>query len=147
MDRQVLTDQMDFLATSIEEVETKIKDTDPSDKSYLQLLEAHNKLLDLYEALYNKLEDVDKFDLECEKLNFEKERFKYQTEHDSKREKKEDIQKWVELALKIGVPVVVGLIMFGIAKMSYLQDNEMKLRNGNVFGLVKDVAKLAVMKV
>ena len=171
MDKQLLMDQLDFATERIEELEGVIKSTDPSAKGYKELADSYNKWQDRYDDIYCKLNELDKVDVEAENLKLEQERlqfdidklnceselerkklqfeikkFNYETEAKKKDDLVNIIFRGAEVVVKLIVPLAGVAATVGLGKLAYVQDSNMGLCDGRVWGQTKDVIKFASMK-
>lgn len=131
MDKDTLMEQIEFARARIEELERKIECSDPEEKGYTGLIEGYIKWTDRYNTLvdkFNSIEDVE----EKDKL--------------SKKELIDVILRSAELGAKIIVPVIMLVGTVAVAKLAYANDADLKLCNGRIFGSVREVLKLATMK-
>ena len=147
MDKQLLRDQLDFIAERIIELEETIKTTDPANKGYADLVEGHNAWVDKYNETFSKLEheddniERDTLDLEREKLEFEKEKLEYEKCHNVVIDTKDGVLRVLETGAKIAVTVLmIGGTIF-VAKLAYEHDENLDLCNGRIWSL-KDMFKL-----
>lgn len=154
MDREeLLLKQMEYVKEQIASIEKKIGSYPEDGKGFKELVDGYNKWVDRYNALvdeYGKLNSVDleeeQLELEKDKLDFEKEKFDYENMHKEKTERVDRVFRGAEIAAKILVPCLAITGSVAIAKLSYMNDAELKLCNGRIFGGLKEVIKLATMK-
>lgn len=172
MDKEKLLDQLDYVQARIEELDELIINARQSDKGYKEVIDVYNKWTDRYNELLTTLEHFDDVDIEQEKLEFEKEKFKTTTEieqdkinveserirldrekftHDIEIQKRNEIKDIIfeaaELGIKISVPLIAAAATISVAKLSYMNEEEFRLCNGRVYGGVKDLLKLVTLKV
>lgn len=172
MTEDYLKEQIDYVQARIEEMDKLIINANPTEKGYKELVDSYNKWIDRYKELMDELkhfgeEDIekakldfekekmraldeienDKIDLERERLRLDREKFAHDIEHQKGEELKEVIFMSAELMAKVAVPLVTVSAMVGVAKLSYAKDLDLELCNGRVMGTVKDLLKLATMKV
>ena len=127
--KQSLLKQKDYLETKIEEVCDFINSTPVTDPGYDKLTETYLKLTEMYDDVLDELKKLD-------------------SEDEIKKEKRiEVIFRSAELAIRIAVPIVSVLAGMSLAKLSYCQDANMVLKNGNVMVNARDVVNLAKLKV
>ena len=133
MDKDTLMNQIEFAWARIEELEGTLEHADPEGKGYNGLIDAYVKWVDRYNNLVeklNRMEDVEE-DKE-DKL--------------SKKEIIDVILRSAELGAKVLIPVVGLVGTVAIAKLAYANDADLKLCNGRIFGSVREVLKLATMR-
>ena len=172
MDKAILLDQIDYVQARIEEIDNKVINWKPEDKGYKELVDSYNKWIDRYDDLLDKLEHIDDFDVEREKikleserltiqetieqdkinleqdkLRFEREKFTKDIEDQKKKETVEIIFRSADLGVKVLVPTLAIAGTWAVAKLSYMNDAELKLCNGRVAGNVKELLRIATMKV
>lgn len=128
MDKQTILKELEFVQVRVTEIEEDMLQTGPDEKGYVGKVEAYNKWIDRYNALIDKLDQLDHEEVEKKQLK--------------KKETVDIIFKAADLGLKILVPIFVALVSLGIAKLSYANDQNLELCNGRIFGSVKDVLKL-----
>lgn len=172
MNREILLDQIDFVQARIEEIDSKVINWKPEDKGYKELLDSYNKWIDRYDVLLDRLEHIDdldverernnldrdkltiqetieqdKIELEKEQLRLDREKFAYDIENQKKKEVVEIIFRSADLGVKVLIPTLAIAGTWAVAKLSYMNDAELKLCNGRVAGNVKELLKIATMKI
>ena len=133
MTKEVLENRIAYAEDRLSALEEQVENHLPSDKGYLELVNAYNGWADVYTSLINELETFD--EKQAEKL-------------EAIKEKKRDlILRYVELGCRIGVPILSIIAGMSIAKLSYVQDANLALCNGRVMANAKDIVNIAKMKV
>lgn len=127
--KESLLKQKDYLETKIEEVCDFINSTPVTDASYDKLTETYLRLTKMYDDVLDKIRQLD-------------------SEEEIKKSKRVDIIfRSADLAVKIAVPLISVAAGIALAKLSYVQDANMVLKNGNVMVNARDVVQLAKLKV
>lgn len=147
MEREILLDQIDFVQARIEEIDKKVINWKPEDKGYKELVDSYNKWIDRYNDLLDKLEHINDIDIDVEKLKLEREKFIHDIEEQKRKEPIELIFRSADLGVKILAPILAITGTVAVAKLAYLNDTDLKLCNGRIFGQTRDLIKLATMKV
>lgn len=81
-------------------------------------------------------------ELEQDKLNLERDRFAYEVKK-SRLDKALDVGLKVgELGVRVAVPIIGVCGTIAVAKLSYINDAELKLCNGRIFAGAKEIIKL-----
>ena len=168
-----ISKHLSFVQSRIEAIEEQILNYSPDQKGYKELVESYNKWQEKSDELEDKLEHLDDVDIELEKLNIERlklerteeieqdklnlaqeqlrldrEKFVYETEAHKKEELISNVFKTLEVGGKIALPLIGMGAAVKLAKISYINDLDMKLCNGNVRGAAKELLKMAIsMKV
>lgn len=132
MKAEVLQNKVFYVEDKLAELEALIDSADPTEKEYGELIDAYNKWASTYMRLTEELYSLD--DIE---------------EKDAKMEKEKRIDlalRIAELSCKVIVPLTCIMASVGVAKLSYVQDQKLVLRNGNVMANSKDLMQMARMK-
>lgn len=133
---EVLEKRIEYVEEKLSEFEDKVDNSTPSDKGYPELVKAYNNWADLYTQLIDELDHLEEVEAKNAKIESEK--------------KIDLILRVAELGVKaagVAVPVLAIMASVGVAKLSYVQDQKLALRNGNVFGNAKDLMQIAKIKV
>lgn len=171
MDLETLKNQIDYVQARIEEIDKQIINTNPSDKGYKELIDSYNKWIDRYDDLIEKLAhfgedseekiknelerlkietnqeiETDKVNLEAERLRLDRERFAHEVECQNLNQKLDIIFRSADVGTKILVPTMGLIGVVYVAKLAYMNDAELKLCNGRIFGGVKDILRILTTK-
>ena len=164
MDKQFLSDQLDYVQARIEEIDEKVINNNPSDKGYKELIDSYNKWVDRYNELLIKIETIDDEDLDKRKLDIESDKntILYEIEQrkiDLKREKflfdrekfQNEVQtqkfdrtadivfKTLDIGTKVSVPIIGGYFAMKLAILAYTKNGELELRDGTIWSLIKQI--------
>ena len=168
-----INNHLNFVQSRIEALEKQVLNCNPDMKGYKETVESYNKWQEKYDELENRLEHLNDVDVDLEKLNIERmklerteeieqdklnlaqeqlrldrEKFVYETEAHKREEFISNLFRTLELGGKIAIPVIGMGAAVKLAKISYINDLDMKLCNGNVRGAAKELLKMALsMKV
>lgn len=129
-------DLIEKLAHFGEDSEEKIKNDLERDKINLE----RSKIV-----TNNELE-VDKINLESEKIRLEREKFAHEVECQNLNQKLDIIFRTADVGTKILVPTMGLIGVVYVAKLAYMNDAELKLCNGRIFGGVKDILRILTTK-
>ena len=129
---EVLKARLNDVEDRVSRLEVMIDEANPTDKGYTDLVTAFNKWSDIYMKLE---EDVERLELQDEL-------------EDRVKEKRIDLAlKCAEIVCKTAIPLIAIGASIGVAKLSYTQDAQLKLRNGNVMASARDLMQMARLKV
>lgn len=132
MKAEVLQNKVFYVEDKLAELEALIDSADPTEKEYGELIDTYNKWASTYMRITEELASLEDFEAK---------------EAKEEREKRIDlILRCAELGCKVFVPTLCIMASVGIAKLSYVQDQKLALRNGNVMGNSKDLMQMARMK-
>lgn len=133
---EVLQNRIEYVEEKLSALEILVDEGNPTDKGYMEIVNAYNKWSDLYTQLVDEFDNLD--DVESKKARIESEK------------KIDTILRVAEVGVKvagIGVSVLAIMASVGVAKLSYTQDQQLVLRNGNVMANYKDLMQMAKIKV
>lgn len=137
MEQEYLQKRIEFAEGQIEFLSDLIANSDPANKNYLQIVQCYDDWVSYKDREEKKLENLD-------------------SELDDKEEEKEYIRKkdktdltlrYLELGCKVAVPILTVLTTVAIAKLSYASDADLKLCNGRIMGLSKDLIRTIGAKI
>lgn len=130
------------------ELMTKLEHFDDADieKEKLELEKMRLNLERDKQTIMQQIEQ-DKINVETEKLRLDREKFACEIEVRKRDEIKDIIFEAAEIGIKLAVPLIAVVGTIGVAKLSYMNEEEFKLCNGRVYGEVKDLLKIVTMKV
>ncbi len=133
---EVLEKRIEYVEEKLSALESMVDEGNPTDKGYTEIVKAYNNWADLYTQLVDELDSLD--DVEAKNARIESEK------------KIDTILRVAEVSIKalgVGVSVLAIMGSVGIAKLSYVQDQKLVLRNGNVMANSRDLMQMARMKV
>ena len=130
MEQENLQKRIEFAEGQIKLFGELIADTDPADEMYMSFVKGYDSWVDYKEKAEKKLDALES-DLDKEE----------EKEYQRKKDKADLTLKWVELGCKVAVPILTVLTTVAIAKLSYASDADLKLCNGRIMGLSKDLIR------
>ena len=150
MDKQTfITQESEFVKERIKELEIEILQTAGDEKGRKELIEGHNKWIDRLIELNDKLENLDKSDieeetlkLEYQKLQFEIQKFNIETELHRKELRKDVAFEVIDILVKVLIPILIIYVTMRIAELSYTNDQDLKLCDGRIWGVMGWLPKL-----
>lgn len=137
MEREHLQQRIDFAEEQIKLFSELIANTDPADKEYMQLVQCYDGWVSYKDRAEKKLDGLD-----SELEDKEEER-----EYRRKKDKADLTLRYVELGCKIAIPILTVMTTVALAKLSYANDADLKLCNGRIMGLSKDLIRTIGAKV
>lgn len=90
--------------------------------------------------------EQDKVNLDTERLRLEREKFGHDVVAETRGEIIEVIFRSADIGVKLLVPTLAIAGTWAVAKLSYMNDADLKLCNGRVAGNVKELLRIATMK-
>lgn len=136
MEREYLQKRIEFAEGQIEFLSDLIANSDPANKNYLQIVQCYDDWVSYKDREEKKLENLDS------ELDDKEEK-----EYRRKKDKTDLTLRYLELGCKVAVPILTVLTTVAIAKLSYASDADLKLCNGRIMGLSKDLIRTIGAKI
>lgn len=136
MEREYLQKRIEFAEGQIEFLSDLIANSDPANKNYLQIVQCYDDWVSYKDREEKKLETLDS------ELDDKEEK-----EYRRKKDKTDLTLRYLELGCKVAVPILTVLTTVAIAKLSYASDADLKLCNGRIMGLSKDLIRTIGAKI